>query len=49
MKLLGLTISRSLTWYADVCELVEITSEREYFLVQLKRAKVALQDLVLTK
>ena len=46
-KLLGVTISSDLSWNEHISNVVKKTSKRLYFLVQLKRAKVAFKDLVL--
>ena len=46
-KLLGITISDSLTWNAHVNEVVKKASEKLYLLVQLKRARLPPSDLVL--
>ena len=46
-KLLGVTISSDLSWNEHIRNVVKKASKRLYFLVQLKRAKVAFEDLVL--
>ena len=46
-KLLGVTISNNLTWNEHINEIIKKASKRLYFLSQLKRARVAKQDLVL--
>ena len=46
-KLLGVTISNNLTWNEHINEIIKKTSKCLYFLSQLKRARVAKQDLVL--
>lgn len=46
-KLLGVTISNNLTWNKHINEIIKKVSKRLYFLSQLKRARVAKQDLVL--
>ena len=46
-KLLGVTISNSLTWNEHINEIIKNASKRLYFISQLKRARVAKQDLVL--
>ena len=46
-KLLGVTISNNLTWNEHFNEIIKKASKRLYFLSQLKRARVAKQDLVL--
>ena len=46
-KLLGVTISNNLTWNEHINEFIEKVSKCLYFLSQLKRARVAKQDLVL--
>ena len=47
VKLLGVTMSSNLTWNAHIEEVIEKANKRLYFLVQLKRAKVPLKELVL--
>ena len=47
LKLLGLNIASDLTWNSHILEVIKKVSKRLYFLVQLKRAGVALQDPVL--
>ena len=44
-KLLGVTISGDLTWNAHITEVTKKAAKRLYFLVQLKRARVAQKDL----
>ena len=39
-KLLGVTMSSSLTWNTHIDEVIKKASERLYFTVQLKRARV---------
>ncbi len=46
-KLLGLTITNNLTWHAHIKEVIKKASKTLYFLVQLKRAKIPVEDLVL--
>ena len=46
-KLLGVTITNNLTWNAHIKEVIKKASKRLYHLVQLKRAKLPVQDLVL--
>ena len=46
-KLLGVTISNNFTWNEHINEIIKKASKRLYFLSQLKRARVAKQDLVL--
>ena len=46
-KLLGVAISNNLTWNEHINEIIKKASKRLYFLSQLKRARVAKQDLVL--
>ena len=46
-KLLGVTISNNLRWNGHINEIIKKVSKRLYFLSQLKRARVAKQDLVL--
>ena len=46
-KLLGLTVSNNLTWNAYADEIIQKASKRLYYLVQLRRANVPLQDLAL--
>ena len=45
-KLLGVTITRNLTWNLHVAVVIKRTSKRLYFLLQLKRAHVPKSDLV---
>ena len=45
VKILGLNISSDLTWNIYINETIKKASMRLYFLVQLKRAKVARTDL----
>ena len=45
-KVLGLNISNNLTWNKHITELVKKASERIYFLIQLKRAKIPIQELI---
>ena len=45
-KLLGVTISNYLTWNEHINEIIKKASKRSCFLSQLKRARVAKQDLV---
>ena len=47
VKLLGLNISQDLTWNKQVEDVLKKSNKRMYFLVQLKRANVPPQDLVL--
>ena len=47
VKLLGVTISSSLSWNLHIDEVIKKASKRLYFLVQLKRARVPPNDLVL--
>ncbi|XP_068697704.1 uncharacterized protein [Montipora foliosa] len=47
VKLLGLNIASDLTWNSHILKVIKKASKRLYFLVQLKRARVPLQDLVL--
>ena len=47
IKFLGLNIASDLTWNTYIVEVIKKVSKRLYFLVQLKRAGVALQDPVL--
>ena len=47
VKLLGVTMSSDLTWNAHIEEVIKNANKRLYFLVQLKRAKVPLKELVL--
>ncbi|XP_068695943.1 uncharacterized protein [Montipora foliosa] len=42
-----LNIASDLTWNSHILEVIKKASKRLYFLVQLKRARVPLQDLVL--
>ena len=46
-KLLGVIISNNLTWHAHIKEVVKKASKRLYYLVQLKRARLPVKDLVL--
>ena len=46
VKLLGLTIANNLKWNSHVNNIVAKSSKRIYLLVQLKRAKVAIQDIL---
>ena len=46
-KLLGVTITSDLTWNKHINEVIKKAAKRLYFLVQLKRAKVPLNDLKL--
>ena len=46
-KLLGVTISNNLTWNEHINEIIKKASKRLYFISQLRRARVAKQDLVL--
>ena len=48
VKLLGLNIASDLTWNSHALEVIKKASKRLYFLVQLKRARVPLQDLFYT-
>ena len=45
-KLLGLTINDTLTWNDHIENLGMIASKKLYFLVQLKRARFPIVDLV---
>ena len=45
VKLLGLIVSSNLNWNIHINEIVKKASKRLYFLIQLKRAKVANTDL----
>ena len=45
-KLLGVTINSNLTWNNHIEELVKKSSQKLYFLVQLKRAQITPKDLV---
>ena len=45
VKLLDRNISSNLTWNIHINEIVKKASKRLYFLIQLKRAKVARTDL----
>ena len=47
VKLLGVTISSSLSWNLHIDEVIKKASKRLYFLVQLKRARGPPSDLVL--
>ena len=46
-KLLGVTISNNLTWHAHIKEVIKKASKRLYYLTQLKRARLPVEDLVL--
>jgi len=46
-KLLGVTVTRNLSWNEHINDIVKKASKRLYFLVQLKRAKLPCKDLVL--
>jgi hypothetical protein len=45
-KLLRVTISNNLTWHAQIKEVIKKASKRLYYLVQLKRARLPVEDLV---
>ncbi len=45
-KLLGLTIASNLKWNSHVNNIVAKSSKRIYLLVRLKRAKVAIEDIL---
>ena len=47
VKLLGVTISSSLSWNARIDEVIKKANKRRYFLAQLKWARVPPSDLVL--
>jgi hypothetical protein len=44
-KLLGLTITSNLSWNAHLNDIIKRVSKRIYFLIQLKSANVACDDL----
>ena len=44
-KLLGITFNNTLTWNSHIEDIVKKVSKRLYFLVQLKRAEVSINDL----
>ena len=46
VKVLGLNICNNLAWNKHITELVKKTSKRIYFLIQLKRAKIPIQELI---
>ena len=46
-KLLEVTISNNLTWNAHIKEVIKKARKRLYYLVQLKRARLTVEDLVL--
>ena len=46
-KLLGVTISNNPTWNAHIKEVIKKARKRLYYLVQLKRARLPVEDLVL--
>ena len=46
VKVLGLSISNNLTWNKHITELVKKPSKKIYFLIQLKRAKIPIQELI---
>ena len=46
-KLLGVTKSYNLTWNDHVSEIIKKAAKHLYFLVQLKRARVPRQDMVM--
>jgi len=46
-KLLGVTICSSLSWNAHIDGVIKKASKRLYFLVQLKRARVPPNDMML--
>ena len=48
-KLLGVTISNNLTWNAHIKEVIKKARKRLYYLVQLKRARLPVEDLVTSK
>ncbi len=45
-KLLRITIASNLKWNSHVNNIVAKSSKRIYLLVELKRAKVAIQDIL---
>ena len=47
VKLLGVTISSSLSWNAHIDEVIKKANKRLYFLAQPKRARVPPNDQVL--
>ena len=46
-KLLGVTISNNLTWNEHIDQAIKKASKRMYFLLQLKRAKVPRNEIIL--
>jgi hypothetical protein len=47
VELLGVTLTNQLTWNHHIEKVIKKASKRLYFLVQLKRAKLPIEDLVL--
>ena len=47
VKLLGLSFDNNLTWNLHIEEVVKKVSKRIYYLIQLKRASIPRNDLVL--
>ena len=45
-KILGVTLSNDLKWNTHICECIKKANTRLYFLVQLKRARVPIEDIV---
>ena len=46
-KLLGVTISNNLTWNAHIKQVIKKARKRLYYLVQLKRTRLPVEDIVL--
>ena len=46
-KLLGVTISNNLTWNEHIDQAIKKASKRMYFLIQLRRAKVPRNEIIL--
>ena len=46
-KLLGVTISNNFTWNEHIDQAIKKASERMYFLIQLQRAKVPWNEIIL--